>query len=130
MRRACLLLFLSISARAWQEPQSSAELALVTRVRQRMAENLAHLPNYTCLETIERSVRRRTKDNVFRDRVRLEMGFIEARELRLRPALAPIGAASTSTIPLRRAGAFRVEGGSLRLSRGVHLILETQKGNQ
>ena len=78
MRRACLLLFLSISTRAWQEPQSG----LVDRVRQRMAENLAHLPNYTCLETIERSVRRQVKDKlVFRDRIHLEVGFIEAKEM-------------------------------------------------
>jgi hypothetical protein len=78
MRRACLVLFLSISARAWQEPQSG----LVDRVRQRMAENLAHLPNYTCLETIDRSVRRQVKDKlVFRDRIRLEVGFIETEEM-------------------------------------------------
>ena len=78
MRRACLLLFLSISARAWQEPQSLP----VDRVRRRMAENLAHLPNYTCLETIDRSVRRKVKDKlVFRDRIRLEVGFIEAEEM-------------------------------------------------
>lgn len=60
MRRACLLLFLSISARAWQEPQPE----MVARVRQRMAENLAHLPNYTCLETIERSVQRPAKNKL------------------------------------------------------------------
>ena len=78
MRRACLLLFLSISARAWQEPQSLP----VDRVRRRMAENLAHLPNYTCLETIDRSVRKKGKDKlVFRDRIRLEVGFIEAEEM-------------------------------------------------
>jgi hypothetical protein len=47
-----------------------------------MAENLAHLPNYTCLETIERSVRRQAKEKlVFRDRIRLEVGFIEANEM-------------------------------------------------
>jgi len=78
MRRACLLLFLSVSARAWQEPQP----ALLDRVRQRMAENLARLPNYTCLETIERSVRRQVNDKlVFRDRIRLEVGFIESEEM-------------------------------------------------
>jgi hypothetical protein len=72
------MLFLSISTRAWQEPQS----ALVDRVRQRMAENLAHLPNYTCLETIERSVHRQVKEKlVFRDRIRLEVGFFEAKEM-------------------------------------------------
>ena len=62
MRRACLLLFLSISGRAWQQPQASGELSLMTRVLQRMAENLERLPNYTCLETIDRSVRRQVKD--------------------------------------------------------------------
>ena len=78
MRRACLLLFLSISTRAWQEPQPG----LVGRVRQRMTENLARLPNYTCLETIERSVHRQVKEKlVFRDRIHFEVGFIEAREM-------------------------------------------------
>ena len=78
MRRACLLLFVSICARAWQEPES----ALVDRVRQRMAENLAHLPNYTCLETIERSVRSQVKDKLlFRDRIHLEVAFIEDGEM-------------------------------------------------
>jgi len=82
MRRACLLLFLSTSGRAWQQPQASGELSLMTRVRQRMAENLERLPNYTCLETIDRSVRRQVKDKlVFRDRIRLEVGFIEAAEM-------------------------------------------------
>ena len=76
--RACLSLVPAILC-AWQ---TSPEVALIGRARQRMAANLASLPNYTCLETIERSVRRMaTQKLLFRDRVHLEVAFIQANEM-------------------------------------------------
>ncbi|MEK7406829.1 MAG: hypothetical protein AAB225_17265 [Acidobacteriota bacterium] len=68
---------------AFGAPQAAApELVLLGRIRQRMAEDLARLPNYTCLETIERSVRRAPdRELAFRDRVRLEIAFIGRKEL-------------------------------------------------
>jgi hypothetical protein len=47
-----------------------------------MAANIERLPNYTCLETIERSVRVPDKDKLlFRDRIHLDVAFIGANEM-------------------------------------------------
>jgi len=82
LRPAFLFLVLSVPAWAWQEPQSNPQLALIRQVRQRMAENLTALPNYTCLETTDRSVRNQVKQKLlFRDKIHLEVAFIEASEL-------------------------------------------------
>lgn len=79
--RACLPLFLLIPY-ARPAPQAKPELALIDRARQRMARNLASLPNYTCLETIERSVSRPAKHKLlFRDRIHVEVAFIEGKEM-------------------------------------------------
>ncbi len=81
MPRACLLLVAVIRS-AWPAPQENPELALINGARQRMAANLASLPNYTCLEVIDRSVRRVAKQKLlFRDRIHLEVAFIEANEM-------------------------------------------------
>jgi hypothetical protein len=54
----------------------------MSQARQRMAANLASLPNYTCLEGIDRSVRRVANQKLmFRDRIHLEVAFIEANEM-------------------------------------------------
>jgi hypothetical protein len=82
MPRAYLLLLLGVSAFAWPEPPASPESAPVERVRRRMAENIAHLPNYTCLETIERSVNLPNKGKpLFRDRIHLDVAFIGQTEM-------------------------------------------------
>lgn len=59
-----------------------AELDLLTRIKIRMAENLTRLPNYTCLQTIERT-RRRAGGSKFEplDRVRLEVALVEGKEV-------------------------------------------------
>lgn len=81
MPRACLLL-VAIVRGAWPAPQANPEIALIDGARQRMAANLASLPNYTCLEAIDRSVRRVAKQKLlFRDRIHLEVAFIEANEM-------------------------------------------------
>ena len=77
----CLLLFPVVWC-AWPAPQENPEMALMNQARQRMAANLASLPNYTCLEAINRSVRRVAKQKLlFRDRIHLEVAFIEANEM-------------------------------------------------
>jgi hypothetical protein len=79
--RACLLL-VAIVRGVWPAPQVSPEMTLMNQARQRMAANLASLPNYTCLEAIDRSVRRPAKQKLlFRDRIHLEVAFIEANEM-------------------------------------------------
>src|SRR5690242_16507982 len=80
--RACLLWAVSAIASAGQQAASPPELAVLDRVRQRMAQNLDDLPNYTCLETIERSARLQPKGELlFADRVRLEVAFIGRKEM-------------------------------------------------
>jgi hypothetical protein len=58
------------------------DLVLLQRARTRMAQNLARLPNYTCLQTIERLIRRAPhKKPELVDLVRLEVALVEGREL-------------------------------------------------
>ena len=101
MPRACLPLFLAVSAYAWQEPPAGPELTLVQRAKLRMAENIQHLPDYTCLETIERSVRVPAKDKLlFRDLVRLEVAFIGEREMFAWPGSGRFEAGLIGELPL------------------------------
>ena len=77
-----LLMFLFVVSSPAQETRLSPELALLARVRQRMAENLDRLPNYTCQETIERLVRRQPdKEPIMSDKVRLEVALIGLKEM-------------------------------------------------
>ena len=58
------------------------ETALLARIKAHEAENLARLPNYTCLQTIERSVRAASSRSFEpEDRVRLEVAYIGKKEL-------------------------------------------------
>jgi hypothetical protein len=55
---------------------------LPERIRQRVAENLARLPDYTCLMTIDRSARGPEGGNWRAvDRLRLEVSFVGGKEL-------------------------------------------------
>lgn len=58
------------------------EVLLLARIKLRAAENLEKLPNYTCIETIERS-RRRNASRRFElvDVLRLEVGLVNGKEL-------------------------------------------------
>lgn len=85
MRRglaACLFCCL-----AAQEPYDamkplSPETILLARIRNVVSENLSHLPNFTCLQTIERSQRLPgTKRYRFLDNIRLEVALVEGKEL-------------------------------------------------
>ncbi len=46
-----------------------------------MASNLENLPNYTCLETIDRTVRSRSGELLFTDRIRVEVALIGLKEM-------------------------------------------------
>lgn len=60
----------------------SPETILLGRVRYHMTETLRRLPNYTCLETIERSIRQpRSKRASLVDAIRLEVAVVDGREL-------------------------------------------------
>lgn len=55
---------------------------LLNRVRYHMSQMLTHLPNYTCLQTIERSERRAPKKKPgLVDVVRIEVALVEGKEL-------------------------------------------------
>ena len=75
-------MFLLLLAQPPQEQTLPPDLDLISRVRIRMAENLTRLPNYTCLQTIERS-RRKPGGARFEpvDRVRLEVALVEGKEV-------------------------------------------------
>jgi hypothetical protein len=60
----------------------SAESSLLDRVRARTDENLRRLPNYTCTETIERTLRAGRKGRLRpKDTVQLNVAYVEGREL-------------------------------------------------
>src|SRR5712692_11400472 len=65
-----------------QAQELPPELLLLAKIKVKMADNLERLPNYTCAQTIERS-RRPAPTRRFElvDTIRLEVGYIEGKEL-------------------------------------------------
>lgn len=60
----------------------SPDLDSLTKIRTRMLFNLAHQPNYTCVETIERSARPKLTGKLrVIDTLRLEVALVDGREL-------------------------------------------------
>jgi hypothetical protein len=54
----------------------------LTRIRTQMARTLAHLPDYTCRETIERALRRPPSNRYEnRDALRVDVAYLNGREL-------------------------------------------------
>jgi hypothetical protein len=85
MRRA--VFFFSVALLG--QPRDDTDL--LARVRLKVKENLARLPNYTCLETIERAARRKPTDKfTISDNIRLEVAYVEGKELFGWPGAAKI----------------------------------------
>jgi hypothetical protein len=65
-----------------QSPPANEEILLLGRAKNKMAAALRGMPNYTCLQTIERSKRlpKRRKFELI-DVLRLEVGLVEGKEL-------------------------------------------------
>jgi len=60
----------------------SPDLDSLAKIRARMLFNLAHQPNYTCVETIERSARPKLTGKLkIIDTLRLEVALVDGREL-------------------------------------------------
>ena len=89
----------------------SAETLLLSRIREKIASNLASLPSYTCLETTERSERAdRAASFRVSDILQLEVAEIGGKELFAKPggsfdamhpsAVATTGASSTGDFAL------------------------------
>lgn len=64
------------------QAQVSPELRLLGQIKQKMAQNLSRIPNYTCIETMERS-HRASRNEKFKvaDTVRLEVALVNGKEL-------------------------------------------------
>lgn len=81
---ACLGVALLARGAAGQEAPGavSPEVLLLARIRVVMEQNLSRLPNYTCLQTIERSRRRGpTRRFELSDTLRLEVALVNGKEL-------------------------------------------------
>ena len=79
---------LAMAALAWPCPAQplAPEVVLLAHVKTRLREALAHLPNYTCLETMERSSKPPGKGPLKRlDTVRLEVLYSGGAELYASP---------------------------------------------
>ncbi|MGQ9915810.1 MAG: hypothetical protein ACUVS7_00195 [Bryobacteraceae bacterium] len=84
MRRALVALALSAVAQVPYDPLKplTPETLLLARIRNVVNENLERLPDFTCVQTIERSQREPgTKRYRFLDNIRLEVALVEGKEL-------------------------------------------------
>jgi len=75
-------LIIGVAALWAQESPLAPETLLLSRVKYEMSKSLTRLPNYTCLQTIERS-RRQGSSKKFQlsDVVRLEVALVEGKEM-------------------------------------------------
>jgi hypothetical protein len=80
---AVLLCGLSMAVAQTELPR---EVLLLSRIRQHMKERLLQVPNYTCLETVER-LEQLSRANRFKpmDTVRFEVAEVDGKELFARP---------------------------------------------
>jgi len=87
----CLVLLPVTSLRAQYDPTKpvTPELILIGRVQHVVSEMLRSMPNFTCVETIERSQRApATKKYQLLDTIRLEVALVEGKELYAWPGSA------------------------------------------
>jgi hypothetical protein len=78
--RFWLVVFLAVLVQAQQRP--TPDVSLLVKIKSRVAENLRRLPNYTCTQTIVRSLRRKPAARLQRlDTVRLEIAYVGGKEL-------------------------------------------------
>jgi hypothetical protein len=52
--KCCAVVFLALACQAQQEPPP--ETLQLAKIKAKVAENLSRLPNFTCTETIQRSL--------------------------------------------------------------------------
>jgi hypothetical protein len=78
--KCCAVVFLALACQAQQElPPETLQLA---KIKAKVAENLSRLPNFTCTETIQRSLwLKSTATPEMVDTVRLEVAFVQGKEL-------------------------------------------------
>ena len=116
----CLLLsaFLLAAAGAQQLPPETIKLA---RIKQKAAENLSRIPDYTCLETVERSWRAPGwRGFTPIDTVRFEVAHVGGRELYSWPGARRVGEAPLASLVgfgVTGSGDFALRAGNIFLSR-------------
>lgn len=83
MRGSAGVVFLLMAgALCGQTPPLSPQTLMLSKIRLRAASNLRGLPNYTCLETIERSLRRASSRRYeLVDVLRMEVAFVDGKEM-------------------------------------------------
>lgn len=93
----CLSLWPATPAAA--QVQLPPELELLARIKQRAAANLSNIPNYVCLETIER-FRRPAQSRRFLqiDTVRVEVADVGNKELFAWPGARPLGSIQLDSV--------------------------------
>ena len=79
--RLVTVLSLFVAALVSASDETPREVLLLARVRAHMSSLLNRLPNYTCLQTIERTSRTPGKRTELIDLVRLEVALVNGREL-------------------------------------------------
>src|SRR6187549_1101085 len=111
---ACMLL-ISLGAGAQELPPG---ILLLSRIKRHMAQVLERQPNYTCLETIERSMRgAKAKRFQLVDALHLEVAVVEGKELFSWPGeqefkdrdlreLAPTGAIANGSFAIHARSVF------------------------
>jgi hypothetical protein len=80
MGRSLLFLLVAASASA-QLPNLRPETTLLAEVREKMINLLANQPNYTCLETVERTRQAPGGGSQVEDTLRLEVALVEGKEM-------------------------------------------------
>jgi hypothetical protein len=84
MRKLAVLLLISCAASAQQTAAESGlapETLLLARIKLQMTESLARQPNYTCLETVERTRRPKGGRAQVQDTLRIEVALVNGKEM-------------------------------------------------
>ena len=81
MIRVLAALLLPVCSVVAAEPQPASAVSLLTRFREQITQELEQAPHYSCLATIDRSIRQSAKNKpLAHDRMRVRMAFLAAGE--------------------------------------------------
>jgi hypothetical protein len=121
------LVVMMLGDAGFAQRQLTPEELLLGRIRARAQENLDGLPNYTCLETIERSVRKTSSRRFeIQDLLRLEVAYVDRKEMFAWPGSAKFddrditemvgqtGAIGNGSFALHVSGLFRTNSATFR----------------
>jgi len=118
--RACVWLVAAAAALAADD--LAPETLLLARIKTKTGENLRRLPNYTCLQTVERSLRRvPSRKFELLDMLRLEVALVGGKELYSWPGAGRFEDRKLSDLVQSGAtgeGAFALHARSVFLSNG------------